>query len=315
MLRAVDVPLVLLADDLPLVTLAAALRAEGLQVITCRRAQDAVDLVSFHRPSAVVVDVPFDGERGWDVVAATRSHGLLPTIVLARRNDIATRRAAYTAGADDVVLVPFEPAELAAKVSAIVRRTRAEVREGPLYRHRDLVMDVAAHDVRVAGLPVALTAQQFGILRALFESGGAALDRAHLIARTESLASEAPSDRAIDLHVSRLRRRLGDDPHKPRYIEAVYGVGYRLAMGEQPAGDRLDDLTVTVLGALPDAVLVVDGGLAIHHANRAAKRLIGVSRAVLAGRRCREMLECRSCAGTTFDGPHCLGRAVLRGVG
>lgn len=314
-MRAVDAPLVLLADDESVEELAAALRAEGLQVIASKRAKNAVDSVSFHRPSVVVVDVAFDDQHGWDVVAAARSHGHLPTIVLDRENDVATRRAAYSAGADDVVVKPFDQGELAAKVGALARRARPETREGPVYRHRDLLMDVAAHEVRLAGLPVTLTAQQFGILRVLFESGGAALDRAHLIARTESLDDEAPSDRAIDLHVSRLRKRLGDDPRRPRYVEAVYGVGYRLAMGDTPTTDRLGDHAVAVLDALPDAVLVVDRALTIRFANRAAERMLGLSRTTIAGRRCGELLECRSCAGATLDGPRCLGRAVLRGTG
>ena len=310
-----DAPLVLLADDASVDGLAAALRGEGLQVVACRRAVNAVDAVSFHRPSVVVVDVAFDNHHGWDVVAAARSHGQLPTLVLDRENDPAARRAAYTAGADDVVVKPYDAGELATKVGALARRARPETREGPVYRHRDLVVDVAAHEARLAGLPVTLTAQQFGILRALFESGGAALDRAHLIARTESLDDEAPSDRAIDLHVSRLRKRLRDDPRKPRYIEAVYGVGYRLAMGEEPSPDRLGDHAVAVLDALPDAILVVDRGLAIRFANRAAERLLGVTRSALTGKRCGTILECRSCAGASLDGPRCLGRVVMRGLG
>lgn len=308
-----DAPLVLVADDGPADGLTAALRAEGLQVVACRRATNAVDAVSFHRPSVVVVDVAFDSDRGWDVVAAARAHGQLPTLVLDRENDPAARRAAYTAGADDVVLKPYDAGELATKISALARRARPEAREGLVYRHRDLLMDVAAFEVRLGGLPVTLTAQQFGILRALFESGGAALDRAHLIARTESLGEDAPSDRAIDLHISRLRKRLGDDPRKPRYIEAVYGVGYRLAIGEEPSPDELGEHAVTVLDALPDPMIVVDRGLAIRFANRAVERLLGTSRTALLGRRCGALLECRSCNGASLDGARCLGRAVFRG--
>ncbi|HVR88492.1 MAG TPA: winged helix-turn-helix domain-containing protein [Candidatus Limnocylindria bacterium] len=316
-MRALDAPLVLVASDdtRAAAPLAAALRAEGLQVIACRRAADAVEAVSFHRPTVVVVDVALDSGHGWDVVAAARTHGRLPTIVVDRENDSASRRAAYAAGADDVVLAPFDPVELAIRTNALARRARLEVREGPMLRHRELVMDVAAHEVRLAGTPVSLTAQQFAILRTLLQSGGAALDRAHLIARTESFDDEAPSDRAIDLHVSRLRKRLGDDPRTPRYIEAVYGVGYRLAIGGEAATGRLGDNAVAALDALPDPVLVVDRGLAVRFANRSAERLLGASRASFLGRRCGQVLECRSCSGAGLDGPRCLGRAVLGGLG
>ena len=315
-MRALDAPLILVASDDPsAAALAAALRAEGLQVIACRHAADAVEAVSFHRPTVVVADVGLDSDQGWDVVAAARAHDRLPTIVIDRENDAASRRAAYAAGADDVIVTPFDPVEVAIRTTALARRARPELRESPMIRHRDLVMDVAAHEVRVAGVPVTLTAQQFAILRTLLQSGGIALDRAHLIARTESFDDEAPSDRAIDLHVSRLRKRLGDDPHTPRYIEAVYGVGYRLATGGDTATGLLGDNAMAVLDALPDPVLVAGRGFAIRFANRSAERLLGTSRASLLGRRCGQVLDCRSCAGASLDGARCLGRAVRGGLG
>lgn len=295
--------------------LASALRAEGMQVVSCRHAAAAVDAVAFHRPSVIVVDVEMDDGQGWDVATAARVHGNLPTIVIDRRGDLALRRAAYAAGVDDVVAVPLDPIELATRVRALARRARPESRTGQLLRHRDLVMNVAAHELRIAGTEVALTAQQFGLLRVILEAGGATLDRAQLIARTDSLNAEPPSDRAIDLHITRLRHRLGDDPRTPRYIEAVYGVGYRLAHDDQPGPDGFGDQAVAVLDALPDPVLVVDRSLTLRFANLAAEHLFGVSRTSLNGRHCGDLLECRSCAGAELDGPRCIGRAVLGGLG
>lgn len=315
-MRQLETPLVLLLE--PDATLAAtiggALRAAGLQVVACRHAVDAVAAVSFHRPSVVVVDVGADDGHGWDVLVAARDHGHLPAVALGGEDDPATRRAAYAAGADDVVPAAADPADLAARVLALARRARPEPRGGPVHRHQDLVMDVAAHEVTVAGKPVVFTAQQFAILRALLEAGGATLGREQLVSRTGALDDEPPSDRAIDLHVTRLRRRLGDDPRAPRYIEAVYGVGYRLARGDGGVQQHLGADASSLLDALPDAVLVLDRALVIRFANRTSELLLGAPRASLLGQRCGAVLVCTSCGGASLDGPRCIGRAALGGL-
>jgi len=315
-MRQLDTPLVLvlepdrtLADAMGL-----ALRAAGLQVVSCRHAADAVAAVSFHRPSVVLVDVGADDGHGWDVLAAVRDNGHLPVIVLDRDDDAATHRAAYAAGADDVLPTTVDPVDLAARVGALARRARPESPGGAIQRHGDLIMDVAAHEVTISGKPVVLTAQQFAILRALLESGGATLSREQLVSRTGALDDELPSDRAIDLHVTRLRHRLGDDPHAPRYIEAVYGVGYRLARGTGGIQQRLGADASTLLDALPDAVLVLDRDLVIRFANRNTELLLGVPRASLVGQRCGTVLACTSCGGLSLDGPRCIGRAALGGL-
>jgi len=165
---------------------------------------------------------------------------------------------------------------------------------------------------RSRGKPIAFTAQQFAILRALLEAGGATLGREQLVSRTGALDDEPPSDRAIDLHVTRLRRRLGDDPRAPRYIEAVYGVGYRLAHGTGGVQQQLGADASVLLDALPDAVLVLDRALTIRFANRTAELLLGLPRASLAGQRCGAILACTSCGGLPLDGPRCIGRAAPR---
>lgn len=316
-MRPLDSPLVLVLEPEPRVaeSLTTGLRLEGLQVIVCRHAVNGVDAVSFHRPSVVVVNVATDDGHGWDVLAAARDHGRVPAIVVERVNDPSVRRAAYAAGADDVVGVPGDPAEVVARVQALIRRGRPETHAEPLLRHADLLMDVAAHEVYVGGQRVSLTAQQFAILRVLLEARGATLAREQLIARTESLGVEPPSDRAIDLHVTRLRRRLGDDARTPRYVESVYGVGYRLAAGETVQADGLGVDAASVLDALPDAVLVVDRSRTIRFANAAAVNLMAIPRAAFAGRECGDLLQCRSCVGADLVGPRCFGLAVLGGHG
>lgn len=314
MRAALDPSFVVLVDDQPAgVELRDALTAVGAQVIVCRRASNGVDAVDFHRPSAIVVDLEMDAGAGWEVLRAGRSHGL-PVVALDRTGG-SLRRRALAAGADEVVSRPFDATELALRVLAHVQRARPAAMPAAILRHRDLVLDVTAREVRLRGRAVIVTPQQFAILRALLEAGGATLPRTALLARIASLDDEPPSERAIDLHVSRLRRRLGDVGGRPRYIEAVYGMGYRLATAETAGSDVLGGRAAAVLDALPDAIFVVDRDLRIRYANRPAERLLASERGALVGRHCGELLNCRSCDGSVLDGPRCLGRAVLGGRG
>lgn len=303
---------VVLAEDDPqiLARIRDALRTEDLLVVACRTARAAFEAVDFHRPAVVVVDVAMEEGRGWELLYAVVSRFGVATVVLDRLGDPLVRRGAIAAGADDVVVAPFDAEETAGRVRTLLRRQEREPRGGPVYRHGDLVIDVPAHEVRVGGRRVVLTPQQFAILRALCEAGGATLHRSQLIARIAAIDDEPPSDRAVDLHVSRLRRRLGGD-RQERYVEAVYGIGYRLAAANGDAPPAAG--AAEVLEALPEALVVVDERLAIRAVNRSAEIMLGRSRGDLLGRGCGEVLACRTCAGAPLDGPACLGRAVLAG--
>ncbi len=307
-------PFVLVADDdaAYLAELRTALRVAGAHVAACRSVKTALEAMAFHLPNVVVVDPEMEGGKGWDVVHAARAQGQFSTVVLDRDPSGAARRTAFTAGADDVIALPCDLRELATRVVTLAGRARRSDASSPVYRHRGLLLDVAAHTVRVHGRPIVLTAQQFAILRALFEANGATLARDRLLARIESLDDEPPSERAIDLHVTRLRRRLGDDAHEPRYVEAVYGVGYRLATDAAATTDFAGDAE-HVLSALPDPLMVIDGDLRIRFANDAASRFLALPQADLIGKRCADILQCRDCHGESLDGSRCLSRAVLNG--
>ncbi|HZP97355.1 MAG TPA: winged helix-turn-helix domain-containing protein [Candidatus Limnocylindria bacterium] len=307
-------PFVLVADDDPsyLARVRGALRLAGAHVAACRSVKVALEALEFHMPNVVVVAPEMEGGRGWDIVYAARAQGQLPTVALDRDETGVTRRTAFTAGVDDVLAIPADDTELATRVVALAGRGRRSDAGTPVYRHRGLVMDVAAHTVRVHARAVALTAQQFAILRALFEANGATLSRDRLLARIESLDEEPPSDRAIDLHVTRLRRRLGDDARKPRWVEAVYGVGYRLATGETASSEFAGDAE-HVLAALPDPLLVIDTERRVRFANDAATRFLALPLADILGQRCGDILRCRDCHGQLLEGSRCFARAVASG--
>lgn len=304
-------PVVLAEDDAEILgALRDALRAEDVVVASCRTARSAFDAVDFHRPGVVVIDVAMEEGRGWELLYAASGRGGTATVVLDRLGDPLVRRGAIAAGADDVVAAPFDAEEVAGRVRTLLRRQEREPRGGPVYRHGDLVVDVPAHEVRVGGRRVALTPQQFAILRSLCEAGGATLHRSQLIARIAAVDDEPPSDRAVDLHVSRLRRRLGGG-RPAHYVEAVYGIGYRLAPANGDAPPAVG--AAEVLEVLPEALVVVDERLAIRAVNRSAEIMLGRPRGDLLGRGCGEVLACRTCAGAPLAGPACLGRAVLAG--
>jgi two-component system, OmpR family, alkaline phosphatase synthesis response regulator PhoP len=307
-------PFVLVADGDPLhlAALRTALRVAGAHVAACRTVPVALDALTFHMPNVVVVDPEMEGGKGWDIVHAARAQGQLCTVVLDRDRSGATRQTAFTAGADDVIDLPCDARELATRVVTLAGRARHSGGTSPVYRHRGLILDVAAHTVRVHGQPVTLTAQQFAILRALFEANGATLARDRLLTRIESLDDEPPSERAIDLHVTRLRRRLGDDAREPRYVEAVYGVGYRLATNAALATDFAGDAE-RVLSALPDPLMVIDTDLRVRFVNDAASRFLMRPSAEIVGKRCADVLQCRDCHGAPLDGARCLSRAVVNG--
>ena len=321
-----DRGLVLLAEDEPgIVEAVRGAVGAAYQVAVCRRVRAAIEALALHRPGVLILDPAMEAGRGWEVLHAVRPGAGTLVLALDRRGDALLRRSALVAGADDAVDARSDPEEISARVEALFRRGGPEGHAGRVHRHGDLVVDVAAHEVRIAGRAVPLTAQQFVILRALLEAGGATLGRPHLVARIAALDGEPPSDRAVDLHVSRLRRRLlkadgsvngsvnadgsGKDGSRSRYVEAVYGVGYRMAHPEVAAPARPAD---AVLDALGEAVVVLDERLRIRSANGAAQRLLGRAEEELVGLECARVLGCRTLGGEPLGGPACFGRAVLR---
>lgn len=300
---------VVLATDEPgiLEGVREALRADGATVVACRTSNAALQAIDFHRPLALVVDVAMEEGRGWELLFDVVQRRDTAILALDRSGDALVRRGALSAGADDVVTAPMDPEEAVARLRALIQRQEEGPRGGPVYRHGDLLVDVPAHEVRVAGRRVHLTPQQFAVLRALCEAAGATLHRSQLVARIAAVDDEPPSDRAIDLHVSRLRARLGV---AGRQIEAVYGVGYRLAPSRtQPTADAH---AAAVLEALPDALLVLDERLTITAVNRSAEIALGRPRAELIGRSCAEVMDCRTVNGSALAGPGCPGRVASR---
>ncbi|HET8567376.1 MAG TPA: winged helix-turn-helix domain-containing protein [Candidatus Limnocylindria bacterium] len=306
-------PLALIAgaDPAGAAALRAALGAQGIRSVACRTADVALAGIDFHRPTITLVQ-PSAEDGVWSVVRAARAAGSLAVVVNAS-GDAVTSSLADAAGVDDTIL-DASPEHVAARVAALVRRSAGRASSASVLRQRDLLLDIGAHEVRVAGRRVPVTARQFALLRALLEARGATLTREQLAARITGADDELPSDAAIELHVSRLRRRLGDTHTAPRYIEAVYGVGYRAAPVGSDAPPVSEGEAARVLDALPDAVLVLDDALRVRSANRAAELLLDRTRDELDGAVCSALLDCRDQDGRAIGTARCLGRVVLGGA-
>jgi DNA-binding response OmpR family regulator len=181
---------------------------------------------------AVLLDVMMPGIDGLEVCKRIRQKSQVPVIMLTAKGDETDRVVGLELGADDYVPKPFSPRELLARLRAVLRRASPEV-AAPTLVVRDIVIDVPARDVRVAGAVVELTGIEFDILVTLARRPGRVVPRDTLLSQA-GRDDVTVGDRTVDVHVSHLRRKLGDDPRAPRIIKTVRGVGYVLAKD----GDR-----------------------------------------------------------------------------
>jgi DNA-binding response OmpR family regulator len=232
-------PILVVDDDAKIVRLVRTyLERDGFPVVTAGDGAAALDAIERHRPRLVVLDLMLPELDGRAVIRAVRRDeeaGATPIIVLSARGTTVDRIAGLEDGADDYLPKPFSPGELVVRVKAVLRRaeagasTAAERTTPDRLTHGDLAIDRARHEVTVGGRPVALTAVEFRLLATLIEADGRVLTRDQLLDAVYGDESAEVLDRTIDVHVGRLRDKLGDPAEEPRYIATVRGVGYRAA--------------------------------------------------------------------------------------
>jgi DNA-binding response OmpR family regulator len=225
---------VLVVDDEPRIVELARdyLEHAGFAVMTAVDGPSALATVRIRKPDVLVLDLGLPGMDGLDVARAIRRDSMLPIIMLTARDDELDRVLGLEIGADDYVTKPFSPRELVARVRAILRRVDRQEEPGDRIDVGEVSIDVARMRVAVAGRIVELTPTEFQLLVALARQPGRIFTRSQLLDSIHGVAFES-YERAIDAHVKNLRRKLEDDPSRPRYVLTVYGVGYRFA--EEPA--------------------------------------------------------------------------------
>ena len=224
---------VLVVDDEPGIIEIARdyLEHAGFGVITATDGPSALTAIRVRKPDVLVLDLGLPGMDGLDVARAVRHDSSLPIIMLTARDDELDRVLGLEIGADDYVTKPFSPRELVARIRAILRRVDRQQEPSDRIEVGEMSIDVSRMRVAVGDRTVELTPTEFQLLVTLARQPGRIFTRSQLLDSIHGLAFES-YERAIDAHVKNLRRKLEDDPGRPRYVLTVYGVGYRFA--EEP---------------------------------------------------------------------------------
>lgn len=203
----------------------------GFLVLTASDAQDARAKLVFLAFDLIVLDLMMPGESGLDFAADFRTTSDVPILMLTAMGEAEDRIRGLESGADDYLTKPFEPRELLLRVNNILKRVPR--RDEDLEQVQDIVMGAARFDrergvLTVDGRPVRLTTVEVQLLKALSEQPGEPLSRDDLIERTGAGADANSGGRAVDVQVTRLRRKIEADPKLPRYLQTVRGKGYVL---------------------------------------------------------------------------------------
>ena len=224
----------LVEDDARLAGMVADYLGEaGFRAVIAATGGDAQRLLKGDGFDAVILDLMLPDTDGLDLCRHIRAESAIPLLMLTARGDPLDRVVGLELGADDYLPKPFEPRELLARLRAILRRSR-DTAPADVLRFGRLEIDRAARQVRVDGREKTLTGFQYTLLLALAERAGRVLSRDALMDLTRGSALEE-FDRSIDVHISRIRAAIEDDPKKPRRILTVRGAGYVFAR-EQDRG-------------------------------------------------------------------------------
>jgi len=208
------------------------LQREGFTTLIARDGQQALQLAERKKPGFIILDVMLPGLEGWDVCRELRKFSEVPILFLTAREEEIDRILGLSLGADDYVVKPFSPRELVERVKAILRRVhKAPNLDSVSLNCGPLTLNPVEHRVTLDGRQVELTAAEFRLLHSLMQTPGKVFSRDELLERF-CQHGENVIDKVIDVHIGKLRQKLGDDPTQPRFIETVRGFGYRFSDGD-----------------------------------------------------------------------------------
>jgi len=229
--RMTAVKTVLVVDDEPAIVTVVRdyLEHGGFTVLTANDGPVALRVARTQEPDLVILDLGLPSLDGLDVIRELRRTSAVPIIILTARGDEADRVLGLELGADDYLAKPFSPRELVARVRAVLRRTASAAEPGDIVRvGDDVVFDLPRMVLTIGGRAIALTATEFQLLAVMARQPGRVFTRSQLLDAVRGVAFES-YERAIDAHVKNIRRKIEPDPRAPRYLQTVYGVGYRFA--------------------------------------------------------------------------------------
>ena len=202
----------------------------GFEVYAAVDADEGLKKLRTVLPDLVILDVMLPGMSGFDVCRKIRQAGSVPIIMLTARGDLMDKIVGLELGADDYLPKPFEPRELAARIQAVLRRARNTGRDRRR-RFGRLCIDFHSQKVQVDKVLLTLTTNEFAALNLLVRHAGRVLDRDEILQTLRGMDSDA-FNRTVDITMSRLRQKLGDDPKNPEFIKTVWGTGY-MFIGEE----------------------------------------------------------------------------------
>jgi len=204
------------------------LTQEGYRVATAYNGKEALTTARREKPDLIILDVMMPEMDGYAFMRVHRAEQDTPIILLTARVDDDEKILGLELGADDYVTKPFRPRELTARVRAVLRRAGITEPAAQVLHAADLTLDREGRTVQVSDEYVDLTPSEFDILAALMSAPGRVFSRLDLLDIIQGVRYEG-YERTIDTHIKNLRGKIEDDPRSPRYIETVYGVGYRFA--------------------------------------------------------------------------------------
>jgi DNA-binding response OmpR family regulator len=221
---------VLVVDDEPIVreVVVRYLEREGHRTLEAGDGDAARGMIERADPDLVVLDVMLPGADGLELCRWIRGHSELPVIMLTARGEEADRIVGLELGADDYVTTPFSPRELAARVRTVLRRSAPSPPAAATLAFGDVELERETREARKSGAPIRLTVKEFDLLWFLASHPRRVFSRDQLMASVWGYTAALDTG-TVTVHVRRLREKIEDDPSQPRYLETVWGIGYRLA--------------------------------------------------------------------------------------
>ncbi len=209
------------------------LSQEGFRVVEAEDGRKALIVARREQPSVILLDVMMPEMGGFDFLRAYRREGSAPIILLTAKQEESDKVLGLELGADDYVTKPFGMRELVARIRAVLRRVEGEPNvHNHVLRGADIIVNRSEHSVMVGGDVVSLTPSEFELLATLISAPGRVFSRLQLLERLQGDEGEG-TERTIDAHIRNLRAKVEPTPGTPRYIETVFGVGYRFRAENQ----------------------------------------------------------------------------------
>ena len=205
------------------------LTEEGFRVVQAGNGQNAIYMARYEKPDLILLDIMMPEMDGFEFLRIYRKERNTPVILLTAKLDESDKVVGLELGADDYITKPFGMRELVARIRAVLRRSNGDQPMSDVLRVADITLDKSGRFVKVSDRFVNLTPSEFDLLATLMASPGRAFTRQDLLIELQGSAFEG-IERTIDVHVRNLRMKIEPQPAKPRYIETVFGIGYRFSV-------------------------------------------------------------------------------------